>query len=175
MIIIEGMDNTGKSTLAKKLSLKFNLKIIKSSGPPEDKESWIKKIHYSIDQSKKGINFIYDRHPLISEYVYGPILRGKNLLDNEEGNQLWKEFIEIQPFIIYCRPPIFCIIKYGERKQMNGVIKNTNLLVRAYDSFIAEVSKSMEVFHYNYLENTEYKIFIKIRYYLNWKVEPRDE
>ena len=166
MIICEGTDNGGKTTLAKKLSLEFDLKIIKSSGPPESKESLIERVKYSLEQSRKGINFLYDRYPLISEWIYGPVLRNKNLLDNEEGNQLWKEFIEIKPLIIYCRPPYLKIADFGRRKQMKGVREKIDSLIIAYDNFIYRIKEIVNIISYNYMDKADWEVYMEVRKYL---------
>jgi hypothetical protein len=166
MVIIEGCDNSGKSTLARKLNLEFNLKIIKSSGPPISKEDLVQRVEASIENTKRGNIFIYDRYPLISEFVYGPLLRNKNLLEGEEGNRLWKELILINPFIVYCRPPYTKIADFGKRKQMRGVRSKADLLIVAYDNFMNRIGGSTDVYFYNYMDNKDLEIYIKIREYL---------
>ena len=166
MLIIEGPDNSGKSSLAKKLSLEFNLKIIKSSGPPTGENDLVRRIKSSLEYTKLGINFIYDRYSLISEYVYGPTLRKINLLDNEEGHKLWKEFIETKPLIIYCRPPYANIIKYGKRRQMRGVRKEADSLILAYDNLMDRIKSSVDIFSYNYMDKADWEVYIKVREYL---------
>lgn len=132
MIIIEGMDNSGKSRLAAHLAEKFGLRIIKRSGPPKDREAFILE---TLEFLILNPEVIYDRHPLISEEVYGPILRNVNVF-NRPGVS-WEDFLNsllrLDPLIIYCRPPDEKILCFGDRDQMPAVVENARRLIDAYD------------------------------------------
>jgi len=171
VIIVEGMDNTGKTTLVDFLSGTFKgLKRIKSPGPPKDVNSITEWTRDSLLYGSSP-TFIYDRHPLISEKVYGPLLRGKDCLDHSVGRLLFKDFLRLKPkpLIIYCRPSIKAIKRYGSRGQMEGVIPNTEKLVEAYDKLMRFLSeKEIEVFHYNYETKTDRVLVVNRVYkYLN--------
>lgn len=96
MIIIEGMDNSGKSTLAVHLAKRFNFKVQESEGPPKSAEE--------INERIRGYNNLQDtvfvRHPVISNAIYA--------MFRPEGNpilpELTNEFYAGQHLIIYCDP-----------------------------------------------------------------------
>lgn len=136
MIIVEGMDNSGKSTLCNQLSYSFKLPVIHSPGPVDNPFPWV------IEQLSRENPIIYDRFPLISEKVYGPILRNKDLFGGTEGAQLIYQLWKKYPLIIYCRPPTDEILSFKDgRAQMEGVIEKARLLLIAYDKFMISLIK----------------------------------
>lgn len=79
MIIVEGPDGTGKSNLVRRLAEDTGLPVHERAsssreGPVADLWRWVCRDVYTWDVQPLAI---YDRHPMISEYVYGPITRGR--------------------------------------------------------------------------------------------------
>lgn len=95
MIVIEGMDNSGKSTLAQKLADYMELFIQESEGPPKSDD----EINERVDRyATMASDYLFVRHPVISNAIYGqfrpegnPITPGRTML-----------FYEAKPLIIYC-------------------------------------------------------------------------
>lgn len=149
MIIIEGMDNSGKTTLAKTLSSHFNYPLIHSCGYCPNMLSWA-RTSLSTQRHK-----IYDRHPCISEKVYGPVLRADNKFDSLEGVEILRRLIERRPLIIYCKPPDF-VIRKNMGEQMDGVIDNVFALMLSYNrvmDFFRYVG--LLIIKYDYTEQSE--------------------
>lgn len=125
-IIIIGMDNSGKTTLANKLSesLGYPLVVTFKGTKPEMKECMLKNLIHK--------NVIFERFPLFDELVYGNILRGgsKFTLSDEIYDLLKKDK---NLCIIYCRPSKDNILNFGSREQMKGVIEQSNDLIVAWD------------------------------------------
>lgn len=97
LIVIEGPDNAGKSTLADYLSQRLNIPIRHSGGPSK----YPGEIYRRIDQFHYDDNlYICDRHPCISQNIYLESLR----LDGEvvDDGRI-DRFYETKPLIIYCR------------------------------------------------------------------------
>lgn len=93
-IIIEGHDNSGKSTLAQALSSYFDLLVQESEGPPLSDE----EINERVDKYERMEDRIFVRHPVISNAIYGqfrpegdPITPGRREIFYEQGH-----------IIIYC-------------------------------------------------------------------------
>ena len=135
MIIIEGMDNTGKSTLCNHLSKKFDLRVDVRSRP-KDLNDGFRMISRSVFNKNP---VIYDRHVLISEIVYGPLLRNKSVFGNSNWDLLFL-MLKTHPLIIYCRPPKRKVFRFGVREQMDGVISQATNLIRRYD-WLMEIIK----------------------------------
>ena len=66
MLIIEGLDATGKSTLANSIAAEFNLRIQESEGPPVDNIEFLSRIERYFDLK----NTVFVRHPLVSNPIY---------------------------------------------------------------------------------------------------------
>lgn len=96
-IIIEGPDNSGKSTLASELSARTGLPVYRSEGKPKHKGEINERIRTKY--AALGDNIILDRHPCISEPIYGTFRTTYDPVDPK----LIQEFYASRPFIIYCR------------------------------------------------------------------------
>lgn len=150
MIIVEGMDNSGKTQLSAHLAEKFDLKIIKRSGPPKDRASFVID---TIESLVLNPEVIFDRHPIISEGVYGPLLRGVNVFESEATT--WEFYIDRlvvnNPLLIYCRPPDEKILSFGSRSQMGGVIDNARRLITGYDKMMKKVEeRGLPIIRYDF-------------------------
>jgi thymidylate kinase len=97
-VIIEGPDNSGKSTLARAISERINWPIWEKEGKPPTFEDTVKKIErYLREIPQEGI--IIDRHPIVSQMVYGSTVRK----DPQVPRELMREFSAQRHLIIYAR------------------------------------------------------------------------
>lgn len=168
MIIIEGMDNSGKSTLAEFIGSRTRVPVEHS--PSElvrsgRYEEWLYWIEWSL-LGERG-HYVFDRHPILSEPVYGPVCRGRNLL---ETTSYLIELKERDPFILYCRPPDEKIFNF-EKEEADGVIEHAVELLNAYDDFFHKIIQSgFDVYVYDYTSvDSEHSILPKIVRYLQGK------
>lgn len=148
MIIIEGMDGSGKTTLAQQLSFRLGnvpiKRFVTSGGPTnydlvvERTKATLTELHDQVTQNQRPV-VIYDRFPLISEAVYGPILRGRNHF-GDEWDSLIESLLALDPIVIYCRPGIKYImqnIRETADNQMEGVVSMARELIDAYDELMS--------------------------------------
>lgn len=162
-IICEGMDNSGKTTLVKHLAAKYGLPtLISAFAPRGDYKKKGKHPHMMAEVAVNFVGlmnsnflFVSDRFPLISEAVYGPICAGNDdILDHwgeEKYKLLMQDFLDMAPFIIYCRPSRDVIMNFGDREQMDGVIERSEALLEAYDSMMHQLREGgHDVFYYDY-------------------------
>lgn len=144
LVIIEGIDGTGKTLLAKQLAAELNIPLadkLVGPGGPRDFDGLVKMTVEIIEGCEylrsigKPINKIYDRFPLLSEPIYGLQFRGYNHFGaNYPG--LLRRFYQLKPFIVYCRPPRECILenlKKSRAYQMEGVFDHWGDLLNKYD------------------------------------------
>lgn len=111
LIILEGVDCSGKSTLAKDIEKVTNASIYKfSRTPKDDTELTFEKLktHYStfietISQTKSYYHIADRLH--LSQMVYS-IKRGKDMIDDLWFQQFEREFImPLQHILVLCSPP----------------------------------------------------------------------
>lgn len=166
MLIVEGMDNTGKTTLVETLKEKLGFKeVVKSLGAVSYRKLFIFADKYitgmeKIRLAKKPVTvypIIHDRFPVFSDQVYGSILRNTNpFVELNEGDWLVRRLWMLAPTIIYCRPTTERIIKFDDREQMEGVKDNALVLLGRYDEVMLywERKTGVPVFRYSYETDT---------------------
>lgn len=155
MIVVEGMDNTGKTTLINYLKLRIKeLKILDSGGPVLEGQE-LERLTQLMIWLPYSKYVLIDRISLISEEVYGPILRSGNALAKiYDYDCLMDWFKSFNPFIIYCRPPENNIFStFTSRDQMKGVFERREQLLSRYDLVMAELMRSgFNIYKYDYTE-----------------------
>lgn len=143
MVIVEGPDGSGKSTLVAQLAHDLSLEVQPRACSSEDGidmatlRDWV-----DYDMSRPiHTSMLYDRHPLISEPIYGPILRGRMADGFNDPFWLMRRLIELdgkEPRIIYCLPPWEEVGENVERmhaattEHMTAVLRNARALYDAY-------------------------------------------
>lgn len=163
MIILEGPDNSGKTTLANKLIRAFNWPIEHSKRfePGEwvgNDRDFMAYMH-SVEQimSKRMIR---DRVYAIGENVYGPLLRGQSLL-GVFANQSLMNLANTQTPIIYCRPPK-SFITATKKKEMDGVIENHPRIIERYDNIMSALEDAGAfVYRYDWTADGAYESLLK--------------
>jgi hypothetical protein len=143
MLIIEGPDGSGKSTLAGRLSNKLDIPLRKREWLSDDHRGPIMSPSEYVDNDLLNWGteplHIYDRYPLISELVYGPVLRGN--LDYRMGDPKWLRAryntLRSMCVVIWCIPPLNTVIKNVEDQsvpQMEGVREEIETLWFSYNA-----------------------------------------
>lgn len=109
MIIVEGPDGAGKTTLVDHLSKKYDIPVAervvdKDTKPIDtDLKLWTEK------NLKAGLQWkIFDRHRLISEPIYSACMNRKTHAGFDDIGWLTGrmiDFTRIHAFIVYCIPP----------------------------------------------------------------------
>lgn len=151
MIIVEGVDNSGKSTLVDELQERLKIGTIsedKPTGTPEQCwEEALRQLEHRVA--------IRDRVAVISELVYGPIIRGKSALGEYHGDALMNLYSK-DVLIIYCKPPLNVVLDNQGREQMDGVIQNHRALYDRYDRIMTEIKRfgSCQVIEYDWTSST---------------------
>ena len=157
MIIVTGMDNSGKTTLVQQLLGELNrnpfekrkFQVVNSPGPvaKEIQENWVVN-QVTLEQEERFTN-IYERFPLLEEVVYGEVLRGNPLFTY--GDSYFKLLKKANPLIVYTRPSRERIFNFGDRPQMDGVIEKSTELLAAYDDLIFKMmSEGWKVVVYDF-------------------------
>lgn len=123
MIIVEGPDGSGKSTLVNKLAQELRLPVA-DKVVSADLQAMTDLVKWTEDNVARGFQpTIFDRHRLISEPIYGPILKPRqdeHFCDSGWlSQQLWL-FYGCKPIIIYCLPDIRTVRENVAREDTNN-------------------------------------------------------
>jgi hypothetical protein len=96
MIIIEGMDNSGKSTLIRALRVVLpDWPVQASEGPPKYRGEQNDRVQRYMSQP---VRTIYDRHPCVSQPIYSAMRSHQDPIDPA----LIARFYSCDPLFIYC-------------------------------------------------------------------------
>lgn len=100
ILIVEGSDGSGKTTLANYLSEKFGYPIKHRSKPntQEEKDTMYKSYLQDIESCA---NMIWDRG-FYSEMVYGPVMRDKSYISKKQMLELEEAMIKHGAIVFYC-------------------------------------------------------------------------
>lgn len=162
MFILEGPDGSGKSVLSEKLGRLLGVPVLHHGGPPRSSEELGERLERQFD----SFGHIIDRSPIVSERVYGPVIRGSMLVD-ESYLKKWTERFRMRGWILlYCRPTndilqqyaAECLMqraeekKYKTRDHAQGVKDNIMLIAEKYDAVIERIRQGgMTVLRHNYV------------------------
>lgn len=98
MLVVEGVDNSGKSTLIRQLQVVLpGWATQGSEGPPKYKGEMNDRVSRYLNHSPFTI---YDRHPCVSQPIYGQMRSDLDAIDQH----LVDEFYLRRPFFLYCDP-----------------------------------------------------------------------
>lgn len=153
-IILEGFDNSGKSTLAKRLGLQ----IIHAGGAPKTDEQLQQ---YLVDQAKYADQaVVLDRVSCISHQVYG-----NNMLNSHLMKHLRDFTCNEKVVLVYCRPPTEVMKNFGNHiikdhdsmDHLEDIMRNAQTYIDRYDGLMACISHVK----YDYTRDGDNEEFIK--------------
>lgn len=159
MLIVEGPDGSGKSTLCRELSLALDWPVAdrvvdKDTNALQDLTAWTEA---NVNKGFQGT--IFDRHRLVSEPIYGPIMR-RGPVDQRGLYKLdWMEdmmirFMHCDPIIIFCLPPFEAVVKNLDNDPDNlAVSGKIDAVYRSYVSAVPLWSRTgVLTFVYDYTD-----------------------
>jgi len=156
MLIVEGCDNAGKTTLVAQLSADLRLLTLNNRQRPLTLQDSKDYLHLTAPLASR-FKTIFDRWQPISEPIYGPICRGVHLFSPQDiaYQHYYLQECKLKPVIIYCRPSDGKILNFGDREQMEGVIENAKKIIDGYDRMMAWIEDQwFPVVRYDYEHDT---------------------
>lgn len=100
IIIIEGPDGSGKTTLANQLSKQSSYPIIHRVQPKTEHDKKVMLEEY-LEVIRTRRNMIFDRS-WYSEMVYGPVMRDSSVISHHQMYAIESRLAKIGAMIIYC-------------------------------------------------------------------------
>jgi len=158
MIIVEGMDSSGKTTLIRKLSADLQLLVMNNRRLPHHAQDIIKFQRRALGMDRH-FPVILDRLATISEPIYGPLCRNTGMLKVKVRDLLVLQLKFSRSIIIYCRPCKDTIFKF-EEPQMEGVLSNREDLLNWYDRDMLALERvGIPVYRYDW-ESDDYQVLL---------------
>lgn len=130
MIILEGPDGAGKSTIAERLSKEYNLPIKSGEGPPKSPQDFSERVDRYLSLPAR---YIYDRHPVISGPIYASLRGQKSGLTRVQSIDFYsrKKLVLV---VIPSRPDLFehKLKEYDTEQHVQMVNEQMDKLQRLY-------------------------------------------
>lgn len=174
MILVEGLDNTGKTTLVADLAARYpQLKMRPSIGNNHDRKQ-IREAAYE-ESYKDNPLMLADRSRIISEWVYGPILKKRELAYTYD---VWMRYLTLWSmkthYVVFCwRHMDNIVASLDEREQLPGVANNLEALADRYTQMMNTVDllfeltgSSIGVMHYNFEIDHPDLVYTEVEQYL---------
>lgn len=125
MIIVEGPDGAGKTTLIERLEGQLGITREPRAVSSEAK-SLVPIGHYIEDELRKGFGMrLYDRFALISSPMYMPLPNRTfrdEMLNQDWLMAHWVKMTRIDPLIILCLPPMADVVRNVKRDPHNKAV-----------------------------------------------------
>lgn len=132
IIVVEGVDGSGKTTLASRLAKELKAIYLKSEVRPQTLEA-ATFFHCMALTTSLRYPVVCDRYPTISELIYGS-LRGKPQFSREWALKTYSDLN-----VIYCCPKRSTIKEnVSSHRDTSDVVENLDLLIDSYLSFMDE-------------------------------------
>lgn len=141
MIVVEGPDGAGKTTLIQTLSHNLGIDVAPRV-VTKDTEAMVDLREWVDENLKLGFQAtIFDRYRLISETIYGPILRQKSQPGFDQMSWLGpriSHFYHHKPIIIYCLPPLATVLGNIKDDEDNKAVVNS--IESIYSAYVARAA-----------------------------------
>lgn len=157
MLIVEGLDGSGKTTLINNL-LNHGGQLLKPSNIDNSLQKYQLLLNKSSDKS------IMDRS-FISEMVYGKVLTNRTKLTEQEYYELLNLYSKYNSNIVYLYAPKSILLK-----RRNNDLKDKFVLSKYYEELLNEFQKHLDqannflpVFKINTYENNQQEATLKVK------------
>jgi GTPase SAR1 family protein len=142
MIIVEGPDGAGKTTLIQQIMHRYPDIKVAPRAVSKEAIAMVNMGDWVDTNLEEGLQYrLFDRHRLISEPIYGPVLRSHQdprFVDLKWLGPRMKRFYELKPTIIYCLPSLEEVHNNLQGDADNVVVKGR--INNLYASYVERIS-----------------------------------
>jgi len=152
LIIFEGCDGSGKSTLIEKLtSVVPNNYLVNHNGVYESREIAFATYNAQLNTHSDS-QLLLDRS-YISELIYGSIIRG------EDNSKIKKEVSKLEdriklyfkPLIVFCNPPLETVLNVWEGRTVEEYVKRKEKITQIYNEYqLIDKYTSLPIVEFDY-------------------------
>lgn len=160
MIIVEGLDGVGKTTLVNY----FVSNGMRQHHFDYDAKNTDLMTKYMLILKEDTTSLVLDRS-FISEMVYGPVLRGKSKLDLKEYKALLMAYKQVGTAIIYLTAPKDTLLlrRKNDEKDYNTIRQYYDLLNKQYDMIMRYSKGYINLYRYDTSLETELQIQQRVK------------
>jgi thymidylate kinase len=149
LVILEGPDGGGKSTLAKKFVEQFGARICRH-GPYIGDAEIASHYQWSLMRAIHGKRLIVMDRSWLSEFVYGPIMRGMNRITQLERRAIEKMFRRANGIVVWCRPSLATCEKCWQDRRGIEYVDGLDRFRKVYAAYeTIEASSLLPSIRYN--------------------------
>lgn len=148
MVIVEGPDGGGKTSLVTQVCNEFGVLVrpracTSDNGvDPATLRDWVDNDLSESGKAPSSDSWLYDRYPLVSEPIYGPLIRGR--MADGFADLIWlRSRLNIlehdrHSLVVFCLPPEEEVMRNVNRshghgtKHLEGVHKNARAIYQQY-------------------------------------------
>lgn len=149
IVVLEGADFTGKTTLAKELE-RLGFRYV-HNGPPKS-EDMFEEYTRQLESIKPGEDVVFDRLHL-GELVYGPVMRNGSWLTWPQARLLNRLLFAKGGILVYCSAPPGDIINGWVRRRLSEYVdeeQKIHRVIKNYtDLWLRELRESPSVRRYH--------------------------
>lgn len=162
MIVVEGCDGTGKTTLVNRLAQEFNLRIGKRGTPNRDELYKVTRedTYRALAHAVEGYHppFVWDRLGPFSDPIYARVLGREDGFKHEEMRHCMEVIKALRCPVIVCHLPLEEARANAEMAhQLEGVSYHFELIWGLYDRLREALALNIDALIYNYQDPSSYE------------------
>lgn len=152
IIILEGPDGSGKTTLANQIAEQTGYMLLHRSQPKTDEDKKRMMDEY-LQVIRTGKNCIFDRS-WYSEMVYGPVMRDASVISYPQMYDLERSLTKRGAIIIYCTQTMETLWQRCGKRGEDYItdIKTFSEICKGFDALMFGVPHLIPVVRYEYKE-----------------------